>query len=76
MNYVIVGKLMWYGTNKTLRGVLLLENNHLIGSNSNTASCGATSQDPTVDYCAIIACVLFCVQENVKKNLSSTHRIA
>lgn len=51
---VITGNSLWYKRNKTLWGVLLLENNQGRGGSSDFASCLATS------YHSIIGYVLFC----------------
>lgn len=47
--------LLWSKRNKTLKGVLLLENNLLWGSNSTFTSCRAASHHPVADYFPITA---------------------
>lgn len=48
---VIVAELLWNRKrNETLCAVLLLENNHLLSGNSNSASCRAASYHPAVDH--------------------------
>lgn len=59
--------MLWYTRNKTLRDILLLENNQLQSGKFNSASSQATLHHSIIDYVSYSSAALLCFIPNITK---------